>query len=170
MTAGDRSAERRSEFADPARGTPNGGGLPGAAELPARASGAGTAPADTLPQVTVARRTVFRFGMYAVVLLVSLYLFTVVHGTERAPDYALVYAQVESKSFTTPSCAAGVKAPLELTTIREATARGFHMDQACWIGGGFFGTSSSRWEGVLRFIHLYPQKGTRWRADGTWKW
>lgn len=113
-----------------------------------------------------ARRWAVRWGVVAVIMVV---LYTAIGGTEWAPDYALVARDEQAKVYFSPSCAFG-HGNLPISSISAARHDGFRADSACAKNGGFLGDSQTRMEEVLSWVHLYPKRGTRWRADGSWKW
>src|SRR4051812_45974654 len=89
-----------------------------AAAPPAPVAGAPLADASAAPgrEPQVSRRAVVGVATF---FLIWLYLFTVITHTESAPRNALVYASPETRSYYSPSCAAGKRAPV-LTTIERA--------------------------------------------------
>ena len=98
---------------------------------------------------------------------ITVLLYSVIGGTESAPDYALVARDERAKVDLSPSCAFG-NGTLPISSISAAKRDGFRADSACAKNGGFLGSSQTRMEEVLAWVHLYPKRGTR--ADGSWKW
>ena len=101
----------------------------------------------------------------------ALYLFlaSVSGGTEWAPKHALVLRDESARTYLSPSCALG-RGNLPISSIADAERAGLHADAACASSGGFLGAGQTVLQRNLSFWHLYPKRGSRWRADGSWKW
>jgi hypothetical protein len=137
----------------------------------ADAAGVPAAGVPAAGEPMVSRRAVVRGGALVALFV---YLFAMVGTAEMAPPHALVLDDPATRTFTTPACASARPAdapPLRRTTRQAAEAQGHRPESRCWRDGGFLGRGSSRLEQLLARVGLNRGSGgSRWRADGSWRW
>ena len=126
-----------------------------------------TAAATPLPpREREARRWAVRVW---ITVAVFVFLYSVTGHTEQAPSYALVVRDNTAKVYLSPSCALG-RGELPISSLGVAKQDGLSPDPTCEKSGGFLGATQTVMQEMLARMHLYPTRGTRWRADGSWKW
>jgi len=97
------------------------------------------------------RRSVFRTGL---VVVCTVFAFSVSWHTESAPQHALVLRDGAAKVYLSPSCALG-RGTLPISSIAEARKAGLSPDPACEKSGGFLGANQTVLQETLARIYLY---------------
>lgn len=114
---------------------------------------------------------------FGAVLLLLCFLGFWVGTDSSAPSNAQVLAHAATRRYIAPPCVERsddlvwtTASDLEITTIREARARGFKRDDVCNEDGAFRQEGRSATGLLLQKLGVLDPLSPRWNADGSWNW
>lgn len=106
---------------------------------------------------------------FFVALAVLIMLGSQVETYEVMPGRTLVAVDPQRNIYSSPHCIQDSTDVLVMT-VDEAETNGYQIDAYCREQGHFEGKSTSIVRYALQWIHLVPEKQSRWNPDGSWNW